>query len=250
MSRFERYAAVVLDIEGTTTSISFVYDELFPYARSAMAVFLERNWHDPGVQGDLHLVAEQARQDLADGVDGVVGIPARGEAGEKARREAYVTNLLWQMDNDRKTTGLKALQGRIWDDGYRNGQLTAHLYDDVEPALAEWNGRGIPVYIYSSGSVAAQKLLFGHTEHGDLTSMLAGYFDTTTGNKRAAASYVAIAGSVDRRPQDLLFLTDRYEEAVAAREAGFQVGLSVRPGTAPLPREHAFTVIRSLEEAL
>ena len=249
MTKFDRYAAVVLDIEGTTTAISFVYDQLFPYARRAMNRFLTNSWRDPGVQGDLHLVEEQAATDLTEGVEGVPVIPPRGEA-EEVRREAFVANLLWQMDNDRKTTGLKALQGRIWVAGYRDGALRGHLFDDVEPALAEWNGRGVPVYIYSSGSVAAQKLLFGHTEAGDLTSMLAGYFDTTVGNKRASQSYVAIAGAIDRRPRDLLFVTDRIEEARAARQAGLQVALSVRPGNAPLPREHSFPVVRSLEETL
>lgn len=240
---------MLLDIEGTTTSISFVYDELFPYARAALAGFIQSQWDDPGVQGDLHLVAEQARVDVADGVAGVVFVPDRS-APAAARREALVANLLWQMDNDRKTTGLKALQGKIWESGYASGALKAHLFDDVEPALEAWNGRGQSVYIYSSGSVAAQRLLFGHTEHGDLTSMLAGYFDTTTGPKRVAQSYMAIAATIDQRPRDVLFCTDRYEEGVAALEAGMQVALSVRPGNAKLPREHSMTVIRALTEAL
>lgn len=249
MSRFERYAAVVLDIEGTTTSISFVYEVLFPYAREAFAGFLADHWHDPGVQGDLHLVAEQARSDVADGLEGAVAIPGR-DATDDVRRDAAARCLLWQMDNDRKTTGLKSLQGKIWRAGYESGALRGHLFDDVEPALAEWDGRGVPVYIYSSGSVEAQQLLFAHTELGDLTSMLSGYYDTTTGQKRAAQSYTAIAASVDRRPSDILFVTDRIEEARAAREAGMQVALSVRPGNAPLPREHSFEVVRSLSETL
>jgi len=230
--------AVVLDIEGTTTPISFVYDILFPFARRHAARHLSDHWGSPEVRGDVEAFRAQAVLDAREGVAGVVAIPD-GDGDEV--RAAVVASVLWQMETDRKTTALKSLQGKVWRSGYASGQLKADVFDDVPEALRAWEARGVPVYIYSSGSVEAQKLLFAHTHYGDLRPLLSGYFDTTTGPKKVAASYVAIAEKVGSRPEDLLFFTDVAAEAVAAGEAGFEAVVMDRPGNRPQPA-HGFEV--------
>lgn len=235
---------MLLDIEGTTTSISFVYDELFPYARATMGAFLEANWHSEEVRKIIQSLRELEAADRADGRD-VPPIAAESD-GDAAVRASALANLLAQMDSDRKTTPLKAIQGLVWVDGYRSGALRGHVYDDVPVALRAWKDAGEPVYIYSSGSVAAQKLLFGHSVAGDLLPFLAGHFDTTTGPKKEAASYQAIADAIGVDAGSVTFATDNLDEARAAHEAGMRVLVSVRPGNPPLP-EHPFEEIRSFE---
>jgi len=220
-------AALLLDIEGTTTSISFVYDSLFPYARERMRDFLSERFDDPEVRADV----------------------ARLGDGTAADAEAAATLALALMDGDVKDTGLKALQGRIWASGYASGALRGHVFADVPDALRELRRLEIPVHIYSSGSVAAQKLLFGHSEAGDLTPLLSGYFDTTTGPKKDPLSYRAIAAAIGRGPASVLFVTDSLAEARAARDARLQVAVSVRPGNPVLP-DHDFRVVTSLAELL
>jgi 2,3-diketo-5-methylthio-1-phosphopentane phosphatase len=139
------------------------------------------------------------------------------------------------MDADRKVTCLKALQGLIWRDGYHQGELQGVVFDDVPLALRQWQAAGTPIFIYSSGSVEAQQLLFRYSNHGDLTPLLRGYFDTTTGPKREAASYRTILGATGQSAPDVVFATDVLAEAEAAHEAGLQAVLVVRPGNAPLP---------------
>lgn len=226
-----QYEAILLDIEGTTTSISFVYDTLFPYAREHVKTFLDANWEDPNVRRDVELLRLQARDDRDDELGDVVMIP---DGDVEDSLDAVVENFLWQMDNDRKTSGLKSLQGKIWRDGYASGELKAHLFDDVLPAFERWRDAGIEIYIYSSGSVAAQRLLFSHTEHGDLTPMIAGYFDTITGPKKDPDSYSIIAESLRVAPEHIRFATDNLEEARAARDAGFDVVVMERPGNPEL----------------
>jgi 2,3-diketo-5-methylthio-1-phosphopentane phosphatase len=237
--------AILLDIEGATTSIRFVYDTLFPFARRHVATFLESAWGEAAVQLDVEALRAQAERDHADGVTGAPPIPSQGPAATV--RAATLANVLWQMDADRKTTGLKGLQGKIWRHGYTSGVLQGHIYDDVEPALRDWHAASVPVYIYSSGSVAAQKLLFHHSERGDLTPLLAGYFDTTTGPKKEASSYAAIAEAIHCDEHEVLFVTDNLDEAIAADSAGLDAVLSIRPGNAPL-REHNFRTITSFDE--
>ena len=215
--------AVLLDIEGTTTAISFVYDALFPFARAQIGAFLTAHWDDPAVRADSGRLG-----------DGAATTP------EAAARAAVAL-----MDADVKDTGLKALQGRVWAAGYASGELRGHVYPDVPVALRAFAARGVPAYIYSSGSVAAQRLLFGCSDAGDLTPLLAGYFDTTTGPKLDPTSYRAIATAVALPPEALLFVTDHLGEAEAARVAGLQVAVSRRPGNPPLP-PHDFRVITSL----
>ncbi|MFT7578478.1 MAG: enolase-phosphatase E1 [Myxococcota bacterium] len=213
------YNAVVLDIEGTTTSISFVYDALFPFARRGLRAFLATHWEDPAV-----------RQDVA-----TMSADLEGP-------DAAADHALKLMDDDVKDTGLKGLQGRIWRAGYLSGELRGHVFPDVPPALERWRGAQVPVYIYSSGSIAAQKLLFGHSLVGDLLGLLKGHFDTTTGPKKKAASYRAIAEAIAVTPSQTLFATDSLAEAEAAREAGFQVAVCVRPDN-PALAEHGFRTV-------
>jgi enolase-phosphatase E1 len=194
-------AAVVIDIEGTVGSIRFVKDVLFPFARSRLRPFVLAHRTRPDVARELEAI--QADTGVAD-IDGQV---------EQLER--------WS-DLDRKVTPLKALQGMIWAGGYASGELVAHLYDDAIAALKRWADAGLPVYVYSSGSIAAQRLYFAHTSGGDLTAGLAGHFDTTTGPKQDAESYRRIASAIGRLPTDLLFLSDVAAELEAAGAAGFQ----------------------------
>jgi enolase-phosphatase E1 len=191
---------ILLDIEGTTSSISFVADELFPYARKHLAAYVATH-------------SEEVAPILAD-------VPG----------DDKVATLIQWIDEDRKATPLKTLQGLIWAQGYADGELSGHVYPDAPEALRRWQAMGIPVAIYSSGSIAAQKLIFGHSVAGDLTPLLSGYFDTTTGPKREADSYAKIAKALDLDPGDILFVTDIKQEADAAREAGVQAVLIAREG--------------------
>jgi enolase-phosphatase E1 len=221
--------AILLDIEGTTTPLDFVTRVLFPYAHARMEAFLERQAGQPEVARDLFgLRAEQERDEKAGR-----NPPPWGEA--PAAAAAYAR---WLMEQDRKATSLKSLQGRIWAEGFRAGELRGQVYDDVPPALKRWSDAGRKVAIFSSGSVLAQKLLFGHTDHGDLTRYLCGYFDTTTGPKGEASSYREIAQALQEAPGDVLFVSDAYTEVDAAREAGFETALAVRSDTLPTSRAH------------
>lgn len=205
--------AILTDIEGTTSSISFVKDVLFPFARRRLPAFVETHADRPEVQHWLHEAAKEA---------GII----------YAEREEIVELLQRWIDEDRKATPLKALQGMIWEDGYRDGDFRAHIYADVAPKLREWKKQGLDLYIYSSGSVAAQKLFFGHSEAGDLTPLLSGYFDTETGPKREAESYRRIASAVGKPADEILFLSDIAEELDAARAAGMRTTQLARPPAA------------------
>lgn len=220
--------AILLDIEGTIAPISFVYDVLFPFARRELRPFLERTWDAAETRAAVARVAADA---------GVAGFTL----------EAIVPHLLDLMDRDVKATGLKELQGLIWKRGYESGELRSNLFDDVPPALRAWHARGIDVRIYSSGSVAAQKLFLSHTEFGDLTSLLRGYYDTTTGPKTAAASYLAIARDMGARPDQILFVSDMSAELDAAAAAGFATALAVRPGNRPVAPQSAHPRIERLD---
>jgi len=187
--------AVLTDIEGTTSSIAFVTDTLFPYAKANLRDFVTRN---PEVSAPwLDAVRTEEPGDPVD------------------------TLLRW-IDEDRKATPLKTLQGLIWAEGYADGTLKGHVYRDAADALKRWHDAGIALHIYSSGSVAAQKLIFGHSNEGDLTPLFSGYFDTTSGPKKEAESYRTIARAIGEAPGDILFLSDNIQEIDAAREAGMQ----------------------------
>ncbi len=211
------YSAYLLDIEGTTTPVDFVYKTLFPFARRALPEFLRQAAHSPAQAAAL----TDDAQHLGSEYDADVAADRRPPPweGKKAAVE-MLPYLLWLMDHDRKSRGLKSIQGRIWEDGYRRGLLHGEIYPDVEPALRRWRSRGARVFIYSSGSVLAQKLLFGHLPGGDLTPLLDGHFDTEVGAKREAGSYSTIAARIGRPAAEILFLSDTPEEIAAARAAG------------------------------
>ena len=234
---------VVLDIEGTTTPISFVYDELFPYARENLREFLETH----GPSGLLAEVDRQLREEHAADVargDAPPPLPADLSGGNATDLEPYV---LWLMDRDRKSPGLKLLQGLIWQRGFADGTLRGNLFPDVARALERWNEGSIDVAIYSSGSVLAQRLIFGHTADGDLTPRISQFFDATIGPKRSADSYRHIASELGRAPNELLFLSDVHAELSAARAAGFRALLCVRPGN-PEPARDDESNIQTFDE--
>ena len=203
--------AVLTDIEGTTSAISFVTEVLFPYSRARLADYVRAH-----------------AADLAEVLDGV-----RAQSQAHSLEDCIACLERWH-DEDRKIAPLKELQGRIWAGGFADGALKGHVYPDAEAALRRWHAAGLALYVYSSGSVAAQKLLFGHSVAGDLCPLFAGHFDTTTGPKREAASYAAIAAQIGMAPDDILFLSDVEAELAAAHAAGFQTCLLVREG-APEP---------------
>ncbi|HBK46319.1 MAG TPA: acireductone synthase [Xanthomonadaceae bacterium] len=208
--------AILTDIEGTTSSISFVKDVLFPYARRAMPDFVHEHGNHPQVRHWLNQVADEIGEDVAD--------------------ETIIATLQAWIDEDRKHTALKALQGMIWEDGYRTADFTAHIYPDAARRLREWHAAGIPIYVYSSGSVPAQKLFFAHSDAGDLTGLVSGWFDTEIGGKRESNSYRRIAERIGVEPAAILFLSDVVEELDAATRAGMKTALLDRLEDYPTPR--------------
>lgn len=208
--------AVLTDIEGTTTPLSFVLDVLFPYARRRL---------DAACASEEPRFAEALRQLRQEhGEEKEKDVPPFGDGAPYAH---------WLMDRNSKSTGLKRLQGLLWEDGYRAGELESQVWPDVAEALRTWKEGGIRTRVFSSGSVLAQKLLFGHTDQGDLLPYFEGFHDTTTGPKNSPAAYAAIAASFDLPPGEILFLSDVTPELDAARAAGLQTGLLRRPGNKP-----------------
>ena len=192
--------AILTDIEGTTSSIGFVTETLFPYARERMAEYVTRHG--------------AALEDLLADVPG----------------DDAVATLMGWMDVDAKETPLKTLQGLIWAEGYADGTLRGHIYPDAVAGLRRWHDAGMSLYVFSSGSVAAQKLIFGHSVAGDLTPLFSGYFDTVVGPKREASSYATIASKIGLPLAEILFLSDTPAEIDAAREAGMEALLIDRDG--------------------
>ena len=207
---------ILTDIEGTTSSISFVKDVLFPYARRALPGFVRERGAEPEVRRWLDLAAV--------------------DAGGVCQDAVLAEVLQGWIDEDRKHPALKALQGMIWQQGYADAVYQAHVYDDAVHALHEWHRHAHPLYVYSSGSVAAQKLLFGHSSAGDLRPLFAGYFDTAIGGKREVASYRNVLAELGHEGKDVLFLSDVVEELDAAREAGMGTVLLDRREDYPEPR--------------
>lgn len=206
---------LLTDIEGTTSAIDFVQRVLFPYSRERLPAFVHAHAAQPGVRAALDAV--------------------RAESGAADDAAAVETLLHW-IDIDRKATPLKTLQGLIWEAGYAAGDFSAHVYVDAFDRLRQWQREGVPLYVYSSGSVAAQKLFFAHSVFGDLLPWFAGHFDTHIGGKREAESYRRIAASIGVPACDILFLSDIEAELDAARGAGMATTQLLRPDT--LPESH------------
>lgn len=200
--------AIVTDIEGTTSSISFVHDVLFPYARKHMAEFVRCHAEDMHIAPYLNDV--------------------RHEVGEELDLDGVINQLILWIDQDKKITPLKALQGLIWEKGYKNADFHGHVYADAYQNLKKWHEAGIKLYVYSSGSVYAQKLLFGHTEYGDLNALFSGNFDTQIGAKTQADAYRKILKEIGLAGDEVLFLSDIEKELAAATEAGMKTFWLVR----------------------
>ncbi|MCQ4307834.1 acireductone synthase [Pseudomonas stutzeri] len=203
--------AILTDIEGTTSAVSFVFDVLFPYAREHLPAFVRKQAAEPTVAAQIEAV--------------------RSESGEPEAGVERVVEILQEwIAVDRKATSLKALQGMVWAEGYRAGQLKGHVYPDAVDALRRWHEQGYALYVYSSGSIQAQKLIFGCAEAGDLTPLFSGYFDTGSGHKREVESYRRIADSIGLPAEEILFLSDVLEELDAARQAGMHTCGLAREG--------------------
>lgn len=227
--------AVLLDIEGTTTPISFVFDVLFPYASRNVGDYLSAHNADPDLQPALQALREKRAADQW------VAPSVQGETESLAAYARYL------MSQDSKFSALKSLQGEIWQQGYATGELKGLVFDDVPLALRRWREEGKCIFIYSSGSVLAQKLIFGHTNHGDLTPLLDGYFDTAVGPKAESNSYRHIAGEIGANAPQILFISDAIKELDAAHAAGMNVRLCMRPGNPASPRNE-YKSIRSFDE--
>ena len=212
---------ILLDIEGTTTPIAFVHDVLFSYARAHASDFLKNNIGSDAVRDDVSMLYEEHALD-------VVKDHNPPELNEEI--ESLASYIEWLIDHDRKSTGLKSLQGKIWRKGYLDGSLKSQVFEDVAPAFQRWRAAGLKVSIFSSGSVLAQQLLFAHTNAGDLTRFIDSYFDTNTGKKGEAESYRRIAAEMGLEPGEIMFVSDVIEELDAAEEAGMKTRLSVRHG--------------------
>jgi len=235
--------AVLLDIEGTTTPIAFVHEVLFPFARARLG-----RWLAAAVgTADFDAIAAQLKSEY--NVDRSSGAPVPdwptdGAAGLPTSLAAYAS---WLMDRDRKSPGLKLLQGLIWEEGYQAGILRGEVFPDVAGALRRWRAQGIVVAIYSSGSALAQRRLFESTPDGDLTDYLSGFFDTSVGAKRDPVSYRRVAEALQCSPSRLLFISDVEAELEAAKAVGLQLLLSLRPGNPPAAGS-SFVAIHSFDE--
>lgn len=223
---------ILTDIEGTTSSISFVRDVLFPYAASALPDYLRRHAGEPEVRELIRAAAAEAGQEEGD-------------------LDAVIRHLLQWIEEDRKITALKALQGMIWQAGYENGVYRAHVYEDARRKLGEWADQGYRLYVYSSGSVQAQKLFFRYSEYGDLLPLFRGHFDTAMGDKKEVDSYRDIAGAIGVPAAEILFLSDVTEELDAAGRAGMHTCRLQRPGdTSPGADAGIHPVARSFDEVV
>jgi len=235
----------LLDIEGTTSPVSFVYDVLFPYARKHMSGYIARSADDSLVQADLRLLAQENAIDRSSGAP-IIYYPQPLSQDPGVALHANVAYLLWLMDKDRKSTALKSIQGKVWAEGYEKGELQSEVFPDVPPALQRWHAVS-RVAIYSSGSVEAQKYLFGYTAAGDLTPLIDGYFDTRTGPKIDSASYRKIADAMNIDSADTLFLSDSVRELDAARDAAMTTLLSLRPGNAAVADHRGHSAISTFD---
>lgn len=213
--KFKGIRYILTDIEGTTTSVKFVYDVLFPYFREHI--------------GELRQMTTQPEVQLA--FKQTVELAASLENKKLSSIDDIINTLHRWSQEDRKITPLKSVQGILWTKGYESGEILGHVYVDVQPALEKWKSHGLQMGVFSSGSIAAQKLIFGYSEAGDLTPFFSNYFDTTTGGKRETETYSKIASELGLSVDEILFLSDIVEELEAADQCGMQTVQLVRPGT-------------------
>lgn len=234
---------VLLDIEGTMSDIRFVYDVMFPYAKKNLERFLVENWESLLVQDAIRTVAKDAQ--IAS-IDNWLGLSWQTKKTTAVLKLLEHCHLL--MATDSKATGLKLLQGLVWQFGFESGALRAELFPDVLPALEEWKASGMDLRIYSSGSVLAQRMFFKYTVLGDLTDLFSAHYDTTIGTKKEVASYERIAAESQFDRTEIVFVTDVHSEWLAASQAGMQVVVSVRPNNVPLPADFTGLTITSFSQ--
>jgi enolase-phosphatase E1 len=238
--------AILLDVEGTTTPLAFVVERLFPYARTHLRRHVEQHATEP----EYARLWQQLRDEHDSNREAGQPVPSWVDTPVAAHLASVVAWLEWLMERDRKSTVLKGLQGRVWEEGYRRGELVGEVFADVPPAFERWRARGLAIGIFSSGSVLAQQLLFRHSSAGDLTGYLRWHFDTTTGRKADAESYHRIAAAMTIPPAAVLFISDVVRELDAARAAGMQTRLALRPGNAAAPDGHGHDVAPTFDEVV
>jgi enolase-phosphatase E1 len=234
--------AVILDIEGTTTPMAFVAEVLFPFARAHLREFLESPRHAEDMAEVVRRLSAEHAADLHAGA-----APPRWAPSSQNDRDGLPAYVEWLMDRDRKSPGLKLLQGLIWQRGYQAGQLRGQVYPDVPPAIRRWRAAGVMVAIYSSGSELAQRRLFESTPAGDLTPLLSGFFDTSVGAKTSVESYARIAERLGQQSGACVFISDVTMELTAAKAAGFETALSLRPGNAIQPDAAGWRTIHTFD---
>jgi len=235
----DKAEAILLDIEGTTTPVDYVFGVLFPFARDRLETFLAENSQEEEVRTDLAMLRQEYETDISQGGD----IP-QWQGENPIAAVPYIHHLI---AIDRKSTGLKSLQGKIWHQGYLEGTLRSQMFADVKPAFDRWTEAGKKLFIFSSGSIQAQKLLFRYSDAGDLRDFLSGYFDTTTGPKKETDTYHKIARAIGFPPGTILFISDVTAELKAAQAAGMQTLFSRRPGNHTSDSE-GFRAIASFDQ--
>ena len=243
----QKYKHVIFDIEGTTTPITFVKDILFPYASNEVYSYLLLTWGSTETQKDVDNLIIQNNIDINEKINSPVII---NDQGKDILIESVVKYVQWNITQDRKVTALKTLQGHIWKLGYESSKLQSLVYPDVKEYFERLYAQDIQISIYSSGSREAQYLLFKYSNQGDLTKYISVYFDTKIGNKREISSYNEISlslGIETNKKHEILFITDIYEEAVAAKQSGYDVILSVREGNTTLPEQHEFQIVTNFD---
>jgi len=234
---------VLLDIEGTVSDVRFVYDVMFPFAKIEMRAFLRDNWSSARVQDAIRTVAADA------GISNIdTWLGSSWQTTSTPGLDRLAKHLDELMAKDSKSTGLKQLQGMVWQSGFETGMIQAELFADVVPSLHEWRDAGLDIRIYSSGSILAQTMFFKHTVLGDLSSFFNAHYDTTIGGKKESASYTKIAADSQFEPSEIVFVTDIYEELVAAQQAGLQVVATIRPNNVPLSTKFTGLTINSFSQ--
>ena len=234
---------VLLDIEGTISDIRFVYDVMVPFAKKNMDRFLVENWESTMVRDAVRTVANDAKMTT---IEDWLGASWKSPLSDAVN--TLSAHCQQMMASDSKATGLKLLQGMVWQSGFESGELRAELFPDVLPALEQWKANGLDLRIYSSGSVLAQRMFFKHTVLGDLSDLFSAHYDTTIGTKREVSSYERIAIESQYDPIEIIFVTDVYAELTAANQSGMQVVASVRPNNIALPAEFTGLAITSFSQ--
>lgn len=229
--------AILLDIEGTTTPIDFVHQTLFPFSKAKIGDYVQNHFSE--IKEEIRQLKTEYHKDFTNQI--------YGRDFDRNSPESVAEYLKFLIEVDRKSTPLKSLQGKIWQEGYESGELKSVMFEDIPVALERWYSLGKTIAIYSSGSVLAQKLIFKYSNYGDLGHFISGYFDTNIGHKRESQSYQNIAEKLQNRKQEILFISDVLEELEAAHSTGLDVILSERAGNAPITNKHSFQVVQNFD---